>query len=117
MSRSYLDQALSAIRKSGGPAGMTETTYAHLGQTLEHSGASPAQAQHAIAAAVAECFGLAMPEPAHIDVDLCTRFLLAIRTGGRTNFVPLAAIQLIVGAAINDTKTTTPPAPHDNNIH
>lgn len=117
MPRSLLDHALAYIRATGGPRAMTEPAYLDLGQQLHARGASPDQAKHAISSAVAELFALDMPEPAHIDVDLCTRYLLAIRTGDVTRFVPLAAIQLIVGAAIATTTTTTPPAPHAKTIH
>jgi len=117
MPRTLLDHALAYIRAKGGPRAMTEAAYLDLGSQLHARGASPDQSKHAISSALAELFAQDMPEPAHIDVDLCTRYLLAIRTGDVTRFVPLAAIQLIVGAAIATTTTTTPPAPHANTIH
>lgn len=99
------------------------TTAAHLAlfDRVVAAGATPLQARHAVAAACAELMSASMPQPAYVDVDLCTAHLVAIRHAcGDLRFVPLASIQLIVGAAMQQTEaktTTNPVAPHVNTIH
>lgn len=110
--------ALRVLTEHGGPERMTTDAYVRLHQRLVEEGATPPQARHALAAASAQLMSASMPQPAYIDVDLCTAHLLAIRHGcGELRFVSLASIQLIVGAAITSPTTTTPTAPHANNIH